>query len=321
MAAANKALKKRAKDFAETHGLSYLAALKAVDEPLHELRDLSRTQNEIQSHHFRLVGEQSIYSSAYDVPSESPLTEQPEYRSFVYLGDFSRYGSGTELVLDIARRIEALEAVGAKDIWEYRELQRSGIHGELTHFEPFFHHFGKAIENGYELIFDEGHRLGIFAVAIATYIEIEVNEELMPLTLKQFDALKGGSPAGVVEFPLTLPWSHELMVSDPAYCRSIDLNTHEKLTIRARSIFGYSRNYRDGSRIRPTLQLFFRSDSIKGAKDHIRELGMDPTHFKFDLLPVGEFWVQRRSNFIAISLEKYDPEYSGFGSTQSVVIV
>ena len=58
--AQNNKLKRQAQAFAQKHSVPYLTALKAVDEPLHELRDLT-SPSAMAVPQLRLTGEKSIY--------------------------------------------------------------------------------------------------------------------------------------------------------------------------------------------------------------------------------------------------------------------
>jgi len=203
MATANKALKKRAKDFAETHGLSYLSALKAVDEPLHELRTFSAFPAQRYTAlypHFRLIGEESIYSSAY--PELSYDFGNPAYLSTIKAAGLSHFDGTRDLLREIGRRLQLLEDAGAENIWEYRVLQRGGLLGaDAPALEPFLHHYGARIGAGMDTIFLEGDRLGIFGVSIARHTDIQDRFTLLPITEDQLSALIEGRPAGELNLP------------------------------------------------------------------------------------------------------------------------
>lgn len=213
-------LKQHARSFMEKHDVSYSTALRAVNEPLHELRNFSQLPDgefTLLHPHFRLVGEESIYSSAFpELDSDNP---DRSYREVAKAAGLYQFGSPRELIREMARRIELLEESGAQNIWEQRKLSRGGILGGISELQPIFHHYGPALQLGLEAMIFEGPELGIYAVNLARYIDIQERFTVLPVTLDQLSALAEGSPAGELSLPLTsttrkdgpqkLSWSSE----------------------------------------------------------------------------------------------------------------
>lgn len=319
---AQNTLKQKARLFAQKHGLPYATALRAVDEPLHELRDLARSRDDLYKVlGFRLVSEESIYRSAYsDVPPSHPSEQTPAWGPFITEHGLSEYTDTAEMVRSIADRFDALRSVGAEDIWEYRELQRSGIHGAIPTLEPFFHHYGYFGEG---LIYSEGADLGVFPVAIADFLEIDDDTELFPLTLKQFDELRSGTPVGNLRFPnaLTYDWDRGNSDSHYAFVESLE-RSREEFAFHATSYRGYTRRGPKETRVFPKMQIFFRSHDRRAAEGYIRSLGLELSDFEISAAPRGPFEVQRQGALVIVS---YDGsfEYStyGGGTSQSTLIV
>jgi len=203
MAKNNTNLKRRIREFRDTHGVSYLTALRAVDEPLHELRTFSAFPAQKYTAlypHFRLIGEESIYSSAY--PELSHDFGNPAYLSTIKAAGLSHFEGTRDLLREIGRRLQLLEDAGAENIWEYRVLQRGGLLGtDAPALEPFLHHYGARIGAGMETIFLEGDRLGIFGVSIARHTDIQDRYTLLPIAEDQLSALIEGRPAGELNLP------------------------------------------------------------------------------------------------------------------------
>jgi len=318
----NANLKRAARSFMEKHeGVPYLAALKAVDEPLHELRDLINQRNLFKVYGFNLVSEESVYRSAYpDVPPVYPQEYKPDWDRYPMKQGLSRYSDSTAMIRDMGARLQLLDSTGAADIWEYRELQRSGIHGNIPDLEPFFHLEGRS---GEEILYSEGRRLGIYNVLIADFLEI-TDRELFPLTLKQFDALRTGAPAGALELPNSLPFDRDRAFSDHEYERGTIFHSEEEFVFHATSLMGRTLHFRTGSKIYPKMQIFFRSQERRAAEDYIRGIGLELSDFKMHMAPRGEFEVQRQGTQLYVSYKdesdfKYDTH--GGGTTLSTLIV
>lgn len=195
-------LKRSARSFMAEHaGVPYLTALKAVDEPLHELRELSRMPDRELTAihpHFRLVGSKSIYAPAFP-ELRSPDSDQ-DYGGLIESRGLTHFGSTGDFLKEMGRRVSLLEEARVEDIWAYRELQRSGAisTGQL---EPFLHHFGSKLPWGFEALLVEGHRLGIFGVSVASFLKFQEQVSFIPLTESQLSALCSGSSLGELRLP------------------------------------------------------------------------------------------------------------------------
>ncbi len=135
-------LKRRARDFAEKHDVSYTRALAAVDEPLHRLRDA------LFSNRFARPGFQLIDSENEILEPLHPLLVGNTF------ADYTRKLKGTEirpyskptesqraaLLAEIARRMELFSRSKVRHILEYRELQRAGLADENLDFLPHYYH-------------------------------------------------------------------------------------------------------------------------------------------------------------------------------------
>lgn len=318
----NANLKRAARSFMEKHeGVPYLTALKAVDEPLHELRDLVNQRNLFKVYGFNLVSEKTPYRSAYDdVPPGYPEEYKPNWNSYPIKQGMSHYSDTAAMIRDMGARLQLLDSTGAADIWEYRELQRSGIRGEVPELEPFFHIAGKS---GDEILYDEGRRLGIYNVLIADFLEI-TDRELFPLTLKQFDALRAGVPAGPLELPNSLPYDLDRAFIDHEYERGTIFHSEEEFVFHATSLMGRTLHLRSGSEVHPKMQIFFRSRERRAAEDYIRSIGLELSDFKMHMAPRGEFEIQRQGTQLYVTYKdesdfKYDTH--GGGTTLSTLIV
>jgi len=205
MATANKALKKRAQAFAEKHDLSYLQALKAVDEPLHQLRDLLDSQEINKAGYFpglRLATEDDRRVSPY--ADSLPSNREPwwGYASLVATRELSRFDFSADFYIELGKRIALIEETHTGNIWRYRELHRAGILSEdAPYMEPFFHHFSTEFTWGAESAFFRAAQTGIFGVSIASAADYEGSESLIPVTEEEFEALKRGDAIEKIELP------------------------------------------------------------------------------------------------------------------------
>jgi len=310
-------LKQKSRLFAQKHGLPYATALRAVDEPLHQLREVRFLNSEVNGvNHFRLTGPDSAYSSAYDVPMGT-RESIPHYGWHIDEIGLSKYSGSTDLLRSMSKRMQLLDAVQAQDIWEYRELQRSGILGDLEPMEPFFHHFGTSIL-GLGMIYSQGSRLGIFAVSIAPYYQISEAVELLPITLKQFEALRTGKDAGRIDFPGAIPYDRK-RASEPSYMTEATVYEDDKFALIARSKRDIAREAGTEVIRKPRLQILFRSDDLEAAVREVRRLGMDPNAFSFDSAHRDEVIIARRGDQVCVYSEDYD--FWLLGSCQSVFFV
>jgi len=237
---------------AEHQGVPYLTALKAVDEPLHQLRDFVSETGKYSGlwPHFRLVGEKSIYSSPLrsDELSFNPERmirtvdpRDPELRD----SEFSSFGRviNDSYYKEMGRRVSLLEESGSPDVWHYRELYRAGLLGESAQeIEPFFHHFRNDGWAMGQAIAMDGARLGVFCVSFYPFSKVgETARGFLPVTRTQLAALRSGEPAGKLSLPLyqprgngTLEWSTEVALT--ARLKESYSNSGERLTVLFREV-------------------------------------------------------------------------------------
>lgn len=212
----NTNLKRRIREFQAQHGVSHSIASKAVDEPLHILRDLSRIPQsmatpDLNEARFRLVGDQSRFARFHQDYSEAGAR---------YIRDiFAQYqsmSSPSALMKLISRRFEVIEEAGGSDLWELRERVRAGliIFPELIEspsaiapslvtqhrkqlIEPLFYwHEGELDSRvAHYLSQGEGTRLGIFPLNMQGILELNDPGEsaAIPITFEESGGLLDGS--------------------------------------------------------------------------------------------------------------------------------
>lgn len=197
---AQNTLKQKARAFAKERGVSYLSALKAVDEPLHDLRDLLREvriRSDALQHHFRLIGDKGPYSPAYPAPLDEEYrkfgerTATRDYHRRLINSERLQSLSESDFFIEFGRRTALLRDRGIEDIWEYRELQRSGLLGDTPQLEPLFHHYSMGIPESFGALIYSGSQLGIFGVNMASYVQID-RFQFIPVTPAQLDSLRNG---------------------------------------------------------------------------------------------------------------------------------
>lgn len=255
----NANLKRAARSFMEKHeGVPYLTALKAVDEPLHELRDLvsmPRVRDFNFTTLFRLVTAQGNYAKVYaDV-------DRYGFRIIEKL-DLSRYRHYTNFFEAVTERRKLLEAHDAYDLWEYRSLQRAGLLGsDAPDLEPFFHHYDWNLGSSFGTM-RSTYRYGIFAVKIGPLIFPDDDDSYIPVTPNQLEALQSGSPVGHIE-------SFSRVEEDP---RKAEIWT-DKYSVLATSkyerIFGMA-----------TMNILFRR-TLPEFHEALKSRGLDPDDFDF----------------------------------------
>lgn len=227
MATVNKALKKRAQAFAAEHGLSYLKALHAVDEPLHGLRDFLY-ESKVRAGdfgvklQFRLHGEQGIFTDAFSaerrfIPGEwsaalkgeaqnHPAAMPPVHTSIIARGvdlekqirDARGYPTMKEedLLIEMGTRFSLLRTHSAADIWELRALQRAGVIDGSVDLSLKRHYYGTELKRPYLPAMKHGGKLGIFTVAMGCYTDIQTGKyRIIPILPQELDALFAGGPA------------------------------------------------------------------------------------------------------------------------------
>lgn len=204
-------LKQKARLFAQKHGLPYATALRAVDEPYRELRDLIysvRSKSDALQEHFRLIGDRGRFSAAYPMPNQHEYTvDEARARSRDYLRDLIASQqlprlSKTEFFIELGKRTDRIERSEAQDIWSYRELHRAGlVDKDELQLEPIFHYYYSSLRwSGFEPITFSGSPLGIFGVNMSAYTDLTETYQLIPVTVSQLDALRAGeSPSSPIE--------------------------------------------------------------------------------------------------------------------------
>ena len=193
----NANLKRAARSFMEKHAVDYSTALRAVDEPLHELRDLidgPRSLRFARAPLFRLRPEENLYGD--------PLATERELRGEDWNPLKSRFffQNTIELMEESVRRVHLLRAAGAFDIWEYRELSRAGVLSTGSpELEPIFHHYYGSLESDLGAIASFGSKVGIFGASLSPLLRISDELSHIPVTEEQLRALGNGNPVGAIE--------------------------------------------------------------------------------------------------------------------------
>lgn len=226
MATQNKTLKRRAQNFALTHNMSYLKALKAVDEPLHGLRDFLAEAKILggpnMRQQFRLHGEKGIFSDAFaprhrlvpsarlsDYHSEEPLfapvlppfeTNISNRNAFLEQGVRARLGYPTldhnEFFILLGERSSLLKSHSVENIWQLRELQRAGIISPAVDLSPKLHYYGLKLHDALLPAMQRGSALGFFTVAMGAYSDLQNHRNLhfsIPLLPSVLEALFTGA--------------------------------------------------------------------------------------------------------------------------------
>lgn len=198
-------LKQKARKFAKEYEVSYLTALRAVDEPLHELESLLynlRSPSQLsQRIHFSLFGDKGIYSSAFDLTEYERYTESgqyygPDYERLIEDHNFPHFKPGVETLIEIGRRWDALTEASAKDIWEYRQLVRAGLVVDEHNIADIKLHYVSGYVSQHDNITFYGNAVGVFAVFTASFVNILTHRATIPVTRLQLENLVTGSPVG-----------------------------------------------------------------------------------------------------------------------------
>ena len=280
-------LTQKARLFAQRHDLPYATALRAVDEPYRELRDLIysvRSKSDALQEHFRLIGDRGRFSAAYPTP------DLPEYSlygarsgTFDYLkGLISSQQlpclSESEFFIELGRRTERIERSKADDIWGYRELHRAGLvdKNELQ-LEPIFHYYYGSLRSGFEPMTFSGSRLGIFGANMSAYTDLAETYYLVPVTVSQLDALRTGE---------SLSSSVELSPSYAPHSAYEEANElHWKQSYIA--AYSYDGEGHDGGGRGPGLVLLQKS-SVADLKAKLLSMDLDPSDLRlYRDLPLG----------------------------------
>lgn len=275
LAMAQNTLKQKARSFSQAHSVSYLTALKAVDEPLHELRDLlGRAQRETNTlqQHFRLIGDRGRFSAAFPMPDTDDYRLGEEEGSRRYHRELIRSRglsqlTETEFFIELGKRTEMLLDSGAEDIWAHRELHRAGILDDSPTLEPIFHHYSVGLPKSFAPVIHSGASLGIIGVNMASQTQIADSYQLIPVTSDQLTALRSGirldSP---VEFSLNYQ----------------PRNGERRLNWKQSYVAAYDYAPEWESEVRPPrFKLLLRSEVID-LDGELEARGLDPARLKKD---------------------------------------
>lgn len=262
-------LKQKARKFAKEYEVPYLTALRAVDEPLHELKNLiegltrplvegvTRPGQFSSRINFSLLGDQGIYSSAFD------LTEYKEdyghdYNRLIKDYNFSHFKPGVEAVMEIGRRHSVLKEASAKNIWHYRELVRAGLVVDEHNIADIkLHHVAGYLSQHENIVF-WGADVGIFAVFTASFLNIKSHRATIPVTRQQLESLVTGSPVGEL---------HHRRV----WCTEKTTSSHEYGTI-----FG---SYdEDSFELHPRLRVLYKT-GVTPQRSDFEKMGLDMDDF------------------------------------------
>lgn len=280
--AKNNKLKRSAQLFSKEYGLPYLASLRAVDEPLHGLRDYlsvgSALKSPISRGHFQVVGSKSIYARGFEVPFH-PAGGR-DYRGFIKEQDLTHYSTDGDFFRDLARRVSLLERYGAKDIWHYRTLRRAGMLPESAdELEPFFDHYGFHSSRLEGSLWEETMRVGIYGVSLSSYLESAPGSTLLPLEISQHELLIAGkNPDGALSRFLEHYNSQRELLEDRG-------STYSHLATSQSDTAFYS-----GSKI-PRLLVMFREGEAangKSPEERLESLGLNPNSFRTERFSKNE---------------------------------
>jgi hypothetical protein len=252
----NANLKRAARSFMEKHAVGYSTALRAVDEPLHELRDIGRSY--YGAHSFRIVPRQGSYGSGFPGVDSYDLTKN--------LG-LSSFENPIACLKEIVRREGLLEASGTENIWAYRELWRAGLLGaDAEALEPFFHHYDEWLNGPYRsLQHILGSISGIYPVNTTEFMGIrDESEKFIPVTQDQLQALGSGEPVGAIERFTQIVGAELEGWADWEDRFSI------LATSRAKDIYGHQ----------SLLSVLFKGD-LPSLQEELRSRDLDPLDFDF----------------------------------------
>ena len=290
LAMAQNTLKQKAREFAKTYDVPYLTALKAVDEPLHELREVVRSASRRHmTANFRLTTERSAFEGIpCDVRDEHWLRRAQErgstlrvedapldYKRFIVEKGWDDFGgwnaADRNLVIELGRRATLLDSVGVQDIWAYRELYRAGILGaDAEALEPRRCYFTGSLDVN-EWLDKLGLQLGICAVAVKPFMELDINNgwKLIPVTESQLDRLFLGEPVDVnsIRWPLS--------AEEPG-------EKQRRIVATAKSLLP------DYAGRGTQLQVFFTEENwtdANRAMEVIEEFGLESSEFKLNVFP------------------------------------
>lgn len=303
----NTNLKRRIREFQAQHGVSHSIALKAVDEPLHALRDLGRLPEllntlpqvtttgtpALQDVRFRLVGDSSRFAELARDHSEH---QSSFIKGMIIHGQDMEFTSKASLMRMISNRFELFEKAGVRDIWSFRELLRGGIVGfpedlensldeafkssvERRLFEPIFYYYENELDRQIDhyLSLGYGDRLGIFPVSLTSILEQKSNSNraLIPLTLNELEELQQGRFSG-----------------DPRFLQRINRKPGRLVE---RKIYSYLAELNDpiAQTSNSQIRFFFGnpSETPESAEGKLRQLGIDPELFSFTSIRDGQFTV------------------------------
>jgi len=229
----NANLKRAARSLMGKHALGYSAALYAVDEPLHELRDLNPHSESDPSFPilFRAVSAQGNYGD---------VAKSICYDSIPYaireLG-LSHFDGIMDFIEEAARRSALLKAHSLESFWEYRVLSRAGLLGpDAPELEPFFHYYEYELGAPFGPMYSMGQSLGLFPVNMSSFLAIDESYYFIPVTLDQLESLSSGDPAGPIELSprgegrrVAEPWTDSYSIL--ATSRSLTALDNPKLSI------------------------------------------------------------------------------------------
>jgi len=280
--AQNNKLKRRAQAFMADHeGVTYLNALKAVDEPLHQLRDLfsqPRFQELGYTSFFRLVVEQGSYAP---VTVESGVSG---YRLIEELGLFE-YKSLWKFIDEMASRKVLLKRCNVSDIWEYRALRRSGLLGSgvsAPPMDPIFHSYDRELRAPFAPMYATGS-LGIFPLNVSPLIEMDEIQDYIPVTLKQLRCLESGQ--GTLGEIIAPPRAQEY---DPKIADESTTDHYDFLAVSKHRTMSYNL---------ASMSILYKG-SLEEFRSELKAKGLKPSDFK--IRPVsGEIRLRQFGGYLS----------------------
>lgn len=262
-------LKQQARSFMERHDVSYSTALRAVDEPLHELRDLLGVPRFAEFAHamlFRIVPRDNLYGDAF--------IEERKLRLSGEIGRDTRfrYPIAMHFMEEAVRRSQLFKQNRVLNIWLYRELYRAGLTVTGSpNLEPVFHHYQLLLGPGFAAMANHGRELGIYGVCVDEFLNI-CHEPFphIPVREDQLKALAEGKPAGLIE-------GFRYSTKDSG--RDSELWTDSYRSTAISELRGTDHN--------PRLTIFSKM-SRDGLAEKIEAMGMNPHRFVISELAEDE---------------------------------
>ena len=275
--AQNNKLKRRAQAFAAKHDVSYTVALRAVDEPLHELRDLlSGSESEERyggARAFRVVPRQGSYGAAYELNGFDTAKK---------LG-LPTMRNAMAFLEELVNRHRRLDTAEVGTIWQYRELHRAGLlPPEAEPMEPLLYYYEFTLGSDRAPLDSwQSTTAGIYRANLTDFLGIYEDSGFIPATPQQLNDLYAGIPAGDFEAPL--------QISDSVPRKHWTDSYAVKAVSKAEMSFN-----------RPRLTIFFKRN-LEALHEELRSRDLDPLNFDFSDVSKDEIELSGFSTWITVT--------------------